>query len=67
MKRLMANVIEATILTVAAHSDVVFIPRIPLITTEFKRLQFPIHLAFMMSINKIQGQSLKVAGVDLTY
>jgi len=66
----MANVIEATILTVAAHSDVVFIPRIPLITTEFKRLQFPIHLAFMMSINKInkiQGQSLKVAGVDLTY
>ncbi len=32
---------------------------------EFKRLQFPVRLAFAMSINKAQGQSLKVAGINL--
>ena len=32
---------------------------------EFKRLQFPIRLAFAMTINKSQGQSLKVAGINL--
>jgi len=32
---------------------------------EFKRLQFSVHLAFMMSINKAQGLSLKVSGVNL--
>ena len=38
----------------------------PLISTEFKRLQFPVRLAFTMSINKTQGQPFKVTGVDLT-
>jgi ATP-dependent DNA helicase PIF1 len=32
---------------------------------EFKRLQFPVRLAFAISINKAQGQSLKVAGISL--
>ena len=32
---------------------------------EFKRLQFPIRLAFAMTINKSQGQSLKVCGLNL--
>jgi len=32
---------------------------------EFKRLQFPVHLAFAISINKGQGQSLKVDGINL--
>ncbi|CAF4678937.1 unnamed protein product, partial [Rotaria magnacalcarata] len=32
---------------------------------QFKRLQFPVRLAFAMSINKPQGQSLKVAGINL--
>ena len=31
----------------------------------FKRLQFPVRLAFAMSINKAQGQSLKVVGINL--
>ncbi|UYV78032.1 hypothetical protein LAZ67_15003275 [Cordylochernes scorpioides] len=31
----------------------------------FKRLQFPIRVSFAMSINKAQGQSLKIAGIDL--
>ncbi|CAF1021035.1 unnamed protein product [Adineta steineri] len=69
VKTLMPHVIEATIMTGCAKGEDVFIPRIPLIPTDdlipFKRLQFPIRLAFAMSINKSQGQSLKVAGVNL--
>ena len=69
VKKLMPHVIEATILTGCAKKVVVFIPRIPIIPTdmpfEFKRLQFPVRLAFAMSINKAQGQSLKVAGIHL--
>ena len=34
---------------------------------EFKRLQFPIRLAFAMTINKSQGQSLKVCGLNLEH
>ncbi|XP_050339716.1 uncharacterized protein LOC126766058 [Bactrocera neohumeralis] len=64
VKKLMLNLIEATILTGTAKGDVVLIPRIPIIPTdmpfEFKRLQFPVRLAFAMSINKAQGQTLKV-------
>ena len=69
VKSLMPHVIEATILTGCAKGEDVFIPRIPLIPSdmpfEFKRLQFPVRLAFAMSINKAQGQSLKVAGINL--
>ena len=47
----------------------VFIPRIFMVPDdmpfEFKRLRFPVRLAFAMSINKAQGQSLKVAGIHL--
>jgi hypothetical protein len=32
---------------------------------DFKRLQYPVHLSFAMTINKAQGQSLSVAGVNL--
>jgi PIF1-like helicase/Helitron helicase-like domain at N-terminus len=69
VKTLMPHVIEATIMTGCAKGEDVFIPRIPLLPSdmpfEFKRLQFPVRLAFAMSINKAQGQSLKVAGVNL--
>ena len=69
VKQLMPHVIEATILTGCARGEDVFIPRIPMIPTdmpfEFKRLQFLVRLAFAMSINKAQGQSLKVAGINL--
>ena len=34
---------------------------------EFKRVQFPVHLAFTMSINKSQGQSLEVFGIILEF
>ncbi|GBN59694.1 hypothetical protein AVEN_26112-1 [Araneus ventricosus] len=65
----MANVIQATILTGNTKGESVFIPRIPLIpsdmTFEFKRLQFPVRLAFAITINKTQDQSLKVTGINL--
>lgn len=65
----MPNLIEATILTGKAKGENVLIPRIPMIPTdmpfEIKRLQFPIRLAFAMSINKSQGQTLQVCGINL--
>ena len=68
VKNLYDHVIEATIICGSAKEDV-FIPRIPLIIDdlafEFKRLQFPIRPCFAMSINKSQGQTLKVAGLHL--
>ncbi|XP_071575067.1 uncharacterized protein [Temnothorax nylanderi] len=70
VKALYRNVIEATVFTGCARGETVFIPRIPLISSEylfeFKRLQFPIKVCFAMTINKSQGQSLKVAGIDLS-
>ncbi|UYV67989.1 hypothetical protein LAZ67_5002727 [Cordylochernes scorpioides] len=65
------HVVEATILTGSFQNEEVFIPRIPLIHDDkhsplhFKRLQFPIRVSFAMSINKAQGHSLKIAGIDL--
>ncbi|UYV70161.1 hypothetical protein LAZ67_7002036 [Cordylochernes scorpioides] len=71
VKRLWPHVVEATILTGCFQNEEVFIPRIPLIHDDkhsplhFKRLQFPIRVSFAMSINKAQGQSLKITGIDL--
>jgi ATP-dependent DNA helicase PIF1 len=31
----------------------------------FRRLQFPVSLAFAMTINKSQGQTIKVVGLNL--
>jgi ATP-dependent DNA helicase PIF1 len=69
VKRLMPNIIKATILTGSPKGEDVFIPRIPLIPSDmpfdFKRLQYPVRLSFAMTINKAEGQSLSVAGVNL--
>ncbi|XP_044588797.1 uncharacterized protein LOC123267978 [Cotesia glomerata] len=63
------NVIEAMIITGKNEGETVFIPRIPLIPSDyhfaFKRLQFPMKACYTMTINKAQGQSLKIAGIDL--
>lgn len=63
------NLIEGTILNGKFKNETVLIPRIPMITSdlsiEFRRLQFPIRLAFAMTINKAQGQSLKITGINL--
>jgi len=69
VKKLMNNVIKATILKGKYKGEDVLIPRIPMIPNdmpfEFKRLQFPVRLAFAMSINKSQGQSLSVCGINI--
>ena len=68
-KKTMENVIEATTLTGPFVGEAVLIPRIPMIPTDlpfqFKRLQFPIGLAFAITINKAQGQSLEKCDIDL--
>lgn len=69
VKKLLPNLIEATILTAKSEGEVRSIPRIPMIPTdmpfEFKRLQYPVRLSLAMSINKAQGQTLNVCGVNL--
>ncbi|KAG8235150.1 hypothetical protein J437_LFUL015190 [Ladona fulva] len=49
--------------------ETVLISRIPLISTDlsfqFKRLQFPVRLAFNITINKVQGQTLRYCGIYL--
>jgi ATP-dependent DNA helicase PIF1 len=62
----MNNIIEATILNVKFKGEDVLLPRFPMILTdmrfEFKCLQYPVRLAFAMTINKVQGHRYK--GVD---
>jgi ATP-dependent DNA helicase PIF1 len=69
VKKLMNNVIEATILKGKYKGEDVLIPRIPMIPNDmpfnFKQLQFPVRLAFAMSINKSQGQTPSVCGINL--
>ncbi|KAF5175387.1 Pif1 helicase [Thalictrum thalictroides] len=65
------KVIEARIISGRHAGDPVFIPRITLqpsvSETPFPmaRTQFPVRLAFAMTINKSQGQSVKFVGIDL--
>ena len=63
----MNNVIEATILTGKLKGEDVLLLGIQMKPTdmpfELKLLQFPMQLAFAMTINKAQGLSLQVAVV----
>jgi hypothetical protein len=66
VKKMLGIVIEEIILTGKGEGETVFIPRIPLIPTGlpfiFKRLRFPVILAFAITINKSQGSLVSTAG-----
>lgn len=65
------RLLEAEIATGAHCGDIVFLPRIKLSPDEgvypwpWSRLQFPVRVAFAMTINKAQGQTLSRVGVYL--
>ena len=67
------RVLEVSILGGSHHGSIALIPRVSLTPNSdgsdfsfvLRRRQFPVRLAFAMSINKSQGQSLKVVGLDL--
>ena len=66
-----AFVIEARILTGEKAGNLVFISRISLTPSSSEmpfrmtRRQFPVRLAYALTINKSQGQSVKYVGIDL--
>ena len=61
---------ECTILAGSGTDQTVSTPRMPMTLSEllfqFKRLRLLIKVAFGMTINKTQGQTLRVAGIELT-
>jgi ATP-dependent DNA helicase PIF1 len=63
--------LEAQILTGKNRGDVVLIPRIPIDTSDttmpvqFNRMQHPIRVAFAMTINKGQGQTMEHVAIYL--
>ncbi|XP_019245790.1 PREDICTED: ATP-dependent DNA helicase PIF1-like isoform X1 [Nicotiana attenuata] len=67
-----SHIISAKIMTGDFKNMHVFIPRIPLLSSQdekmpvqFKRTQFPVRLCFAMTINKAQGQTLDFVGIYL--
>lgn len=70
--RITRHLLTRKLLGGAYHGEERLIPRISMSTTKdelpwkLTRRQFPVRLAFAMTINKAQGQSLDHVGVDLT-
>ena len=62
VKRLQHNIIEARVIDLH-NSETILIPKIPVIPLDtnmpfkFQRRQFPVRLAFSITINKSQGQT----------
>ena len=65
------RILEYHILKEGGDGEVVLIPRMALesgledSSLPFQTLQFPVHLAYAMTINKSQGQSVRNVGIDL--
>jgi hypothetical protein len=72
--RMTERVLEVRLIGGDHNGEVAFIPRISLTPsgniTDFafvmRRRQFPVRLAFVITINKAQGQSAKYVGLNLT-
>jgi hypothetical protein len=70
LTRMTDRIMEIKLMNGTHAGETHFIPRIRLISEEADipfplcRLQFPVRLAFTMSINKAQGQSLQYVGLD---
>jgi ATP-dependent DNA helicase PIF1 len=70
--QLMQHVIETKVATGPAKGQQVFIPRLSITPLDTERMpftlrcrQFPVCPAFAMTINKAQGQTLKMVGIFL--
>ena len=67
------KVLHVKIITGSCAGQLAFIPRITLtpapgqLPFDLHRKQFPVQLAFAMTINKSQGQSLGTVGIDLRW
>ena len=66
------NIIGGVILTGTCKGQKAYLPRIEITSNpdsdlgfQLNRRQFPVRLAFAMTINKSQGQSLEVVGISL--
>ncbi|XP_070517882.1 ATP-dependent DNA helicase pif1-like [Cardiocondyla obscurior] len=71
IKKMENHLLKCQILTGNKTGDIVFINRITLYCENefpfaFKKRQFPIKIAFAMTINKSQGQTFEKIGLDLT-
>jgi hypothetical protein len=73
VRRFTMRVIEAKIITGKGAGNVAFITRIKFISDNsdlpftFARKQFPLQLAYAMTINKSQGQTLSHVGLYLAH
>ncbi|XP_075235001.1 ATP-dependent DNA helicase Pif1-like [Lycorma delicatula] len=70
IKKITGNILQATILIGKFQGEVVLLRRIPIMIPSdspipFKRFQFPIRLAFSLTINNSQGQTMTICGLDL--
>lgn len=69
INKITGNIIEATILTGEFKGEIIMFPRIPMISSEstipFRGLQLSVRLAFTISINKSQNQTMSVCGLNL--
>ena len=71
-KALADNVLEMVVVTGPDRGQSICVPRIPIESSSdsglgfsFRRLQFPVSVAFGMTINRSQGQTKKRVGVYL--
>ena len=71
IKRIHTNFLDVEIVTGSSKGRRVFLPKMTLIPSDlempitFRRTQFPIRLAYAMTINKSQGQTLSKVGIYL--